>query len=844
MKNRILSLFLTLALLTVAAPATLAAESGDDVLETLRVLEIMVGDAAGDLALDRSVSRGEFAKLLVASSAQKDAVGGQGSGYSLFSDVKSTHWASEYIKLCLENGWMIGYTDGSFRPNDPVTLEEACTAALRLLGYDSANLAGSFPAAQLSKASAVGLRDDVAAVQGQALTRRDCAQLFYDLLTCKTAQGQVYAATLGYPLDADQNVDYLAVAGEDREGPFLASAAPALFFTPKVQYQDGHRVEQITWKPGTVYYTNPRQGYLWAYTGRVFGKVDALAPTTAAPESVTVGGKSYALETQALKNALAARGEDAVGVYATVLLGAEGEAAQIVFAEGPFTATAATTLDYVPTTVYRDDVESQNATLAPGDIYYTSAATGELWVYTQEVYGQIAALTPNTYAPTAVTVDGKSYTLGTDEVKEALAALGANATGAMVTLRLGLEGQVAAVHAVSGPYIASGSDALPFVPATVYQDGSLESSATLAAGDVYYLDEHTKTLYVYTDRVSGKIEALTPNALAPTAVTISGKSYPLSGDALRRELSSLNGKWTGRVVTLLFGMDDSVVGVLTGDAVETTYYGVVQTWGKTAADGAVERQVTVACTDGHSHTFADDTTVEWETGDLVRVDVAGGAVKVSALAARSVSGTVSRGGAKVGNTPLASGARILDTAEDGTAVAVTAQELDGLTLSSSNVRFYALNAEGEITDLILNDATGALWSYGYLLEKTSQGAGLSITERYTLLLDGQTRTVTVSNKSFPVTADNGVAVRQENGEITAMKSLKKVELTAVGATTATAGSQTFSLADDVQVYLGDEDDDYYAVELSDLGAGDYELTGCYDAAQKLIRVIVAVEAEG
>lgn len=176
MKNRILSLFLSLALLAAAVPAALAAESGSgDVLETLRILEVMVGDASGDLALDRSVSRAEFAKLLVASSAQKDAVGGQGSGYSLFSDVKSTHWASEYIKLCLENGWMVGYTDGSFRPDNSVTLEEACTAALRLLGFDSANLAGSFPAAQLSKASAVGLRDDVAAAPGQTLTRWDCA---------------------------------------------------------------------------------------------------------------------------------------------------------------------------------------------------------------------------------------------------------------------------------------------------------------------------------------------------------------------------------------------------------------------------------------------------------------------------------------------------------------------------------------------------------------------------------------------------------------------------------------------------------------------------------------------
>ncbi len=40
---------------------------------------------------------------------------------------------------------MSGYTDGSFRPNQTVTLEEACTAALTLLGYDVTTLTGGFP---------------------------------------------------------------------------------------------------------------------------------------------------------------------------------------------------------------------------------------------------------------------------------------------------------------------------------------------------------------------------------------------------------------------------------------------------------------------------------------------------------------------------------------------------------------------------------------------------------------------------------------------------------------------------------------------------------------------------
>ena len=53
---------------------------------------------------------------------------------------------------------MTGYTDGTFRPDETVKLEEACAAVLKLLGYDTSALAGSFPSAQLSKAAALGLR--------------------------------------------------------------------------------------------------------------------------------------------------------------------------------------------------------------------------------------------------------------------------------------------------------------------------------------------------------------------------------------------------------------------------------------------------------------------------------------------------------------------------------------------------------------------------------------------------------------------------------------------------------------------------------------------------------------
>lgn len=722
--RRDLAFLLTFCLLAALVLPVSAADDTSldrDVLPTLKALEILVGDGTGSLNLSAPVSRSEFAKLLTASSSHRDDLGGQGAGWSLFTDVKNTHWASEYIKLCLDNGWMIGYTDGSFRPDNTVTLEEACTATLRLLGVDSADLSGSFPAAQLSRAKALGLRDGLDAVQGQALTRRDCAQLFYNLLTCKTAQGQVYALTLGYTLDEDGQVDYLAAVKEDLEGPFLSGGStPALDFTPTVTYLNDKAVSSLTWQADDVYY----------YAG-----------------------------------------------------------------------------DY-------------------------------LWVYRGQVFGQLGAVETSGSTPTAVSVDGKRYTLGCDNARDQVAALGSQAAGTTVTLLLGMDGQVAAVRAVTGPFVFDGSQSLPFVPQRVYRDGALSSNAALTSHAVYYLDESSATMWVCTDQVSGKIEALTPNPLSPTAVTISGKSYTLGNDETRRALSSLSGKWTGRFVTLLFGLDDTVVGVLTDEAVDATYYGVVQSAVREADQGAVEQRVTAVCTDGRTHTFSDGLRYEWEAGDLVQAVVSSQGTVLTRLSAKGLSGTVDSTGRKAGSAVFADDLRVLDAAGDGDAVAVSAADLAGLSLSGSNVRFYACNAAGEVSDLILHDATGALWSYGYLTALESQDIGMNLSSRYTLMMDGQSRTLSVSGKSFPVAARRGVALRlAADGSIAEMTTLSSAALTTVGRTSASTATQALPLAHNVQVYLEGEDDDFYAVELDDLDLSGRTLTGWYDAAQKEIRVI-------
>lgn len=327
--SALLAAALAVSMLTLPAGAV----SQSTALETVRALGIMAGDSQGNLNLSSAVTRAEFVTMMTAASSYKDTVG-SGYGVSLFKDVKSSHWASEYIRLAVEQNWMTGYTDGTFRPGRTITLEEACTALLRLLGYDASSLAGSFPTAQLSKAGAVGLLDDVTTKQGQTLTRQDCVTLFYHLLLAETRAGAVYGTTLGYTVKNNE-VDYATVVSADTKGPYVADNGGGLTlpFTPTAVYVDGALSDQSQVKQYDVYYYNAALRTVWVYTDRATGTLTDLSPSKTAPTSATVAGVTYSIGSSTASYKLSSQGQFSQGDVVTVLLGMDGDIVDVVSAQ-------------------------------------------------------------------------------------------------------------------------------------------------------------------------------------------------------------------------------------------------------------------------------------------------------------------------------------------------------------------------------------------------------------------------------------------------------------------------------------------------------------------------------
>lgn len=618
-RRNLAALALTLCVAASVAVTPAAAVTESTAVEAIQALGIITGDGAGNLNLSKAVTRAEFVTMMTAASSYKDSIG-EGSGVSLFKDVKSSHWASEYIRLAVEQGWMSGYVDGTFRPDNQITLEEACAALLKLLGYDSSSLAGSYPAAQLSKAASVGLRDDLSAGRGKALTRQDCVMLFYNLLVSQNSGGTVYGTTLGYTI-TNGEVNYSTLVTSDTKGPYVASAN---------------------------------------------GSLDL-------------------------------------------------------------------------------------------------------------------------------------------------------------------------------PFSASG--------ASVYRDGALSSLSAVKANDVYYYNSNLHTVWVYSDKVSGTLTALSPSAAAPTSVTVAGREYELGTSTAIYKCSSQGEFSTGDLVTLLLGMNGEVVDVISLDSSQTTYYGTVISSAKSASSSSTSSSSTssiqvatqVACTDGVVRTFYTSTGT-YSVGRLVSVKITGSGTTIGSLQSKSLSGSVSKDGGSFAGYDFAGDVEILDTDGEGGYARVYPSRLAGAKLDSGDVIYYTLDSSGDIDHLVLKNATGDTLDYVYVASAETSSGDMSTSGSYVYYLDGEAHSV---NSSAIYTAKiGGAALIYEDGSLKNIRQLTSVTVTDLGTLTARVGNQTYDLAENVQVLLrGSGSTGYYATSLSEINTDDYSVKGWYDnfgySAGGRIRILVA-----
>ena len=706
MKKRILAFLLAVSIaVSVLVLPVSAASINNTALQTA----ITLGAVPTGQELSANITRGAFAKMLVSFSTYRESVGAQGTVGTLYRDVPGTSQWAPYIRIAVQQGWMNGYTDGSFRPDNTVTLEEACAAVLKLLSYKTTDLTGSFPQAQLNKAQQIGLRDQLTCTQGQAMTYEQCTLLLYNALRANTASGSAYGSSLGFTVSNGQ-VDTSSVLLKSRKGPFVAEEGTQLPFTPVSVYRNDKVSASAELNKYDVYYYSESLQTVWVYTRRAAGRITAVSPSASAPTALTVAGSTYSLGSSAVASKISSLNGGGVGEVVTLLLGMDNEVADVI------TGEEADSVFYgVVQTATRSLVEDNGA----------------------DVLQKISVMC----------TDGIIRTVNIDKSLN-------YPTGWLVEISVTPEGeQVTAIESKS-------------------VSGTINDTAT-ALGD-YALADDVQILDTTSEGLAGTVR---PSRIAGTK---------LNALAVRYYTLNEQGK-----------IDRLILNDVTGDLWK---YGVL-----------------------------DD-------------------VKNLAVNAGSILGTLTGSGSK-GDSSSGSGST------GGTTNTTTVvDDLRSVLVPTTSEILWGV-IDGSLLSTVWNRITsssGSLLSIGLkqLAKITGQpmstilnfvGGGAT----YICYVNGSQASFSTSIK-YPVLA-GGLAVRQNvNGTVKAMIQLMPMKIDKVGAASVMSNGTRYETADDMQVYLWYKGQ-YYATKLSEVNSEGYYLTGWYDnfgcAAGKRVRVIVAVKKD-
>ena len=713
MKKRILAFLLAVSIaVSVLVLPVSAASINNTALQTA----ITLGAVPTGQELGANVTRGAFAKMLVSFSTYRESVDAQGTVGTLYRDVPGTSQWAPYIRIAVQQGWMNGYTDGSFRPDNTVTLEEACAAVLKLLSYKTTDLTGSFPQAQLNKAQQIGLRDQLTCTQGQAMTYEQCTLLLYNALRANTASGSAYGSSLGFTVSNGQ-VDTSSVLLKSRKGPFVAEEGTQLPFTPVSVYRNDKTSASAELNKYDVYYYSESLQTVWIYTRRAAGRITAVSPSASAPTALTVAGSTYSLGSSAVASKISSLNGGGVGEVVTLLLGMDNEVADVI------TGEEADSVFYgVVQTANRSLVEDNGA----------------------DVLQKISVMC----------TDGIIRTVNIDKSLN-------YPTGWLVEISVTPEGeQVTAIESKS-------------------VSGTINDTAT-ALGD-YALADDVQILDTTSEGLAGTVR---PSRIAGTKL-----------NALAVRYYTLNEQ--GQI-------DRLILNDVTGDL---WIYGVLD--------------------------------------DVKNLAVNAGSI----LGTLTGSGSSGSGSGSSGNSSSSSGS----TGSTTNTTTVTDDLRDVLVPTTSEILWGVI--DGSLLSTVWNRITsssGSLLSIGLkqLADITGQpmstilnfvGGGAT----YICYVNGSQASFSTSVK-YPVLA-GGLAVRQNvNGTVKAMIQLMPMKIDKVGAASVMSNGTRYETADDMQVYLWYKGQ-YYATKLSEVNSEGYYLTGWYDnfgcAAGKRVRVIVAVKKD-
>ena len=470
MKRRIITFLLavcmTVSLLAVPAGAASGAtvtfsDIGDRstamAVESLRLLGVLDGYGDGTFRPGTVLNRAQFCKMAVYAMNGSSEL----SRYrtvTIFPDVKLSHWAAAYINMAAKGKDIIsGYADGRFHPDRTVTVGQAVTILMRMLGYKDEDIGGIWPDSYMAEAATVGLTEGVSTNGSAGLTRAQAARLFLNLLRTQTKEGgTTFASTLG------QTVQGVLLSADTEGGEGRLRLSTGTYTLTEGKASNG----MLNGMKGTLI-VDSKSGRALTFVPEDLGSSKTVVLASAkATEMTDTSGNTYTVksDTQVFQNGEAGSwGEaytwlnagtsvtlylDAAGNVDYVFVGGGGNAtaAVIVYENGSTAGFDSLTGGTTGYTIYKDGVRATASDMRKYDVATYSAVTNSIRVCDTRITGYYEDCSPNPSEPSKITVLGHEFNV----LPSAMQTVSKFRPGDQITLLLTEDNQVAGAVEATG----------------------------------------------------------------------------------------------------------------------------------------------------------------------------------------------------------------------------------------------------------------------------------------------------------------------------------------------------------------------------------------------------------
>lgn len=464
---------MTVSLLTLPAGAATAATGFNDIgdhstavaAECLRLLGAMDGYAGGAFRPEGQVTRAQFCKMVTFVIKDGESQLSRYRTVTVFPDVKPSHWAAAYINLAsdakrgsvgddkTDHSIIKGYVDGKFHPERVVSVGQAVTILMRLLGYTDGDMGGIWPDGYMAAASTVSLTDSSTAPASEALTRGQAARLIVNLLRCDMKGGGNYGGSI-----AASTVEGMLTTSS-ATGPDGSDTAMQLGSATAYAMAGGKTsTGALNGMKGTLLLN--KAGKVMTFVPEITGVSRTVIFASGTTEKITtVSGESFAVKSD---TAMVVNGEQKTwatgytwlnpGMSLTLYIGGSG-AVEYIFAGASSTSSAAVVVYTTGSTagfsdlaagnthysIYKNGGAASAGDMRPYDVAIYSPGTNSIRVCDTRITGVYEDVKPNLSNPKTITVMGKEFAV----LSTAADTMSRLKLGQTITLLLTEDNQVA-----------------------------------------------------------------------------------------------------------------------------------------------------------------------------------------------------------------------------------------------------------------------------------------------------------------------------------------------------------------------------------------------------------------